>query len=122
MKRIRDYYNWKTLEQWKFVIDNNYVEKKKISGYELSEKELGQAVDLLIKNCFPIAICCSVEEAIKKIWFTPFWKRIFNFLNNKQKIERNNKLIDFQELSEEERTKIMKAEIYSIWIEDGKSD
>lgn len=118
MKRIKDYYNWKTLEQWKFVIDNKSVEMKNVSGYQLSEKELGQAIDLLIQNYFPIAICCSIEEGMKKIWFTPLWEKIFNFLDNEQKIERNNMLVDFEELNTEERAKIMKAEIYSIWIED----
>ena len=39
MKRIKDNYNWKKLEHWKFAIEKKAVIWKDISGVELSDKE-----------------------------------------------------------------------------------
>lgn len=116
MRRIKDYYNWKTLEQWKFVVDKKMVNLKPMSGGQLSEKELGQAIDLLLQDCFPIAIICNIKNDKKEIWATPLWNAIFCFLNAEQKIERKGISLSFGDMEEIERRKIMEAQISSIWL------
>lgn len=118
MKRIKDYYNWKTLEQWKYVIDNKSVGKKSMPGHELSEEELGQVVEFLIQDCIPISIFCSVKEDEKKIWSTPLWEKVFDFLDNKEMIRKDKRRMYFEDFSADEKKKIMRAQIYSIWIEE----
>lgn len=117
MKRINDNYNWKTMEHWKYVMDKNCVEWKEIIGEKVHEKEVNQAVQLLLQDCFPIAIICCIENGKKKIIGTPIWKEIFRFLNNERKIERNGKIILFKNLNEDEKRKLLDAQIHSIWID-----
>lgn len=119
MRRIKDYYNWKTLEQWKFVVDKKMVNLKPMSGGQLSEKELGQAIDLLLQDCFPIAIICNIKNDKKEIWATPIWNDVFSFLNMEKKIERNSVLISFEDMDVHEKRKIMDAQIFSIWLNSG---
>ena len=117
MERIGDNYKWKKMEHWKYVVDKKYVEWKDITEEKINEKQLHQAIQLLLRDCFPIAIICCIEGKKKKIIGTSIWKSIFSFINNECKIEWNGVLISFDDMDEEEKRKLMEAQIFSVWID-----
>ncbi len=119
MRRIRDYYNLKKLEHWKRVLDQNYVSWKYMEQEEVGDNTLWEALLLLENDCFPVAIvCCCNEENEKQILGTSLWNSIFSFLNGKRNISTENGDVYFHNLNSMSRTRILNAQIASIWLEE----
>lgn len=119
MNRIKDYYNWKRLEQWKMVLDKGNVGWRYINPVEVNDAILEEAVMLLKNDCFPIAIvCCCKEDRCKEIMGTPLWNGIFSFLESRRCIKIGGHEVFFKDLNALERKKILDAQISSIWVRD----
>lgn len=119
MYRIEDNYNWKKLSQWKFVVESGNVGWKEIGGGHVGDKELENALRLLVNNCFPTAIICRcTKEHKKEILATPLWEDIFSFLNNKRQIAKAGKKVYFCDMEPKEQESVLDATIFSIWVRD----
>lgn len=117
MYRIDDNYNWKTLEQWKYVVDIGNVAWEKYEETKVSDSVLEKALKLLADNCFPSAIvCCLMRDGKKVLLVTPLWEGIFSFLNNKRAVKIKGRMTYFDELKAIDKKVILNAEIFSIWV------
>ncbi len=116
LNRIEDNYNWQRLWQWKFVIEQGGVEWSREGDVKADNAALVQAISLLKENCFPIAMICVVRSGKKSVLETPLWNAVFEFLHNKRGIEMGQKTVYFDHLSATEKTSILNAEIFSIWL------
>lgn len=119
MYRIKDYYHWKKLSQWKFVLETGNVGWKKTVDGHAEDAVLENALYLLINNCFPTAmICHCTQEDKKEILATPLWEGIFAFINNERQITHEDTHICFRDMKPEDQYAVLEAEIFSIWVTD----
>lgn len=117
MRRIENYYKWKTLKHWKVAVETGAVRVKIIEGAKHGDVSLEKAIDLLVHNCFPvIMICFRNEERQKEIWLTSLWLEIFDFLGNRRRIRRSGQEIAFVEMGADEQNAVLNAWIESIWM------
>lgn len=119
MYKIEDIFNWRKLEQWKNVIDNEIVGWEEKDEFANCDVSLQEVVELLQRNCLPIAIICCIKKDKKKVIYNAkMWKELFEFINNNSKIKVCSKEKFFHELTSEERDNILKADIFSIWVKE----
>lgn len=119
MYRIKDNYNWKRLEQWKTVLDQGEVDWRSMERTEVEDTVLEEAVMLLKKDCFPVAIvCCYKKDRRKEIIGTPLWNGIFSFLEGKRYIKTEGRKIFFQDMDAMEKKQILSAHIFAMWVRD----
>lgn len=119
MHRIEDNYNWRRLEQWKTVLDKGNVKWRCVEQEEVEDTVLEEAVILLKKNCFPVAIvCCCKEDRSREILGTPLWNGIFSFLEDRRCINIGGRAIFFKDMDTTEKKQILSAHIFAIWVRD----
>lgn len=123
MYRTEDIYNWKRLEQWKYVIDEGVVEWYVTNEMPLDDSVFENAVNLLIHDCFPMAIvCCRTKRGGKKIFATPLWNNIFSFVDNQRQMKKDGQYIYFREMEAEEKSAILRAQIFSMWFKEDENN
>ena len=120
MHRICNIYDWKYLKHWFTALENGKAVCAGKQGIEESgDEELGNAVKLLLNDCFPISIICIYYEKSEcRILLTPLWKSIFNFLKSKRSVKINDRIAYFNDFTDDEQNAILNALITAIWIAD----
>lgn len=116
-RRIENYYHWKTLEQWKTVLESGMVQRRVIEEEAKENILLENAIEMLVNNCFPVAIVCyRNKERKKEIQMTPLWVEIFDFLEGRRYIRKENEEISFKDMENCEQKAILNAWIQSVWM------
>lgn len=118
MHRIKDYYGWDNLENWKTAVDHGAVKIRK-EQYQADDKILYQAIRMLLINCLPVSLICKdLGQDGLELLITPLWNGIFAFIYDKRKILYGNQRIVFSQMKQEEQKQILRANISTIWIKE----
>jgi len=105
------------LKHWNTALELGAVHRKIIVNKRDEEILLENAIEMLVSNCFPIAIVCYTnKKKEKEIWMTPLWVEIFNFLDGKSCIRKEDDQIYFEEMEDYKQQAVLNAWIESVWL------
>ena len=118
--RIKNLYNWETVEEWKQAVDLKIVIQKRTEE-QLGEEEIEKLFRLILADCILIPIICVREgKSDFLLWESREWEWIFGFIDNKKYLFRGGKKIKYEELPLKVQTLIKNAKALSIWIASDK--
>lgn len=121
MYRLRNIYGLDTLEKWLKAFECGLVTLKKGKIDEISKQQLLRIVKMGMQNCLPIQIVCyrqscgSTNQCI--VYSDSYLEFLLDFLKGRSALAAGDEEICFDKMGNEERNRLLKASINSVWIQ-----
>lgn len=120
MRRMHNYYGWETIEDWVKAQNYGLVRLQEIKIHENMQENdiyLKKLLEMAECDCFPMSVACIEKGEDYFLVLDSLLYRFFQFLNNNISIEGDEeRQIFFEDLTGNKKSRILKAQIHSVWI------